>query len=60
MGKLFIGMLQIGQKSEEAKKLLNFKNPKHNFNGQNSDFASVLYTVIVSRCIGPQDCILFQ
>ena len=26
MGKLFIGMLQIGQKSEEAKKLLNFKS----------------------------------
>ena len=54
MGKLFIGMLQIGQKSEEAKKLLNFKNPKNNFSGQNSDFASVLYTVIAHRCGRPQ------
>ena len=57
MGKLFIGMLQIGQKSEEAKKLLNFKNPKNNFSGQNSDFASVLYTVIANRYVGHQLCI---
>ena len=58
MGKLFIDMLQIGKNSEEAKKLLNFKNPKHNFSGQNSDFASVLHTVIVNRWVGPQHCVL--
>ena len=52
MGKLFINMLQIGEKSEEAKKLVNFKDPKNNFRGQNSDFASVLHTVIANRFVG--------
>ena len=51
MGKLFINMLQIGERSEEAKKLLNFKKPKHNWGGQNSDFASVLHTVIANRSL---------
>ena len=51
MGKLFINMLQIGEKSEEAKKLVNFKDPKNNFRGQNSDFASVLHTVIANRFV---------
>ena len=58
MAKLFISMLQIGSNSEDAKKLLNFKNPKNNFGGENSDFASVLHTVIANRCVGPQYCIL--
>lgn len=51
MGKLFINMLQIGDRSEEAKKVLNFKDPKNNFRGQNSDFASVLHTVIANRFV---------
>ena len=53
MASLFIDMLQIGATSVEAKKLKDFKAPKANFHGTDTDyndFASVLFKVIESRC----------